>query len=164
MGVNETPALGLRAIVGLIAISVPLFLVLETLVRVYVLAPIYGPLFADIAGLYWPEFDLASLPQRATSWVWILVGVTLAAGLVGLLALRWAVTRALNQAERPAPAAVRDQLILLTSIPQVPGLLATLCFALGADLPVVLGCVGLSMAFVICQGFVGERSLERFAP
>jgi hypothetical protein len=152
---------GLRAIVLLIALSVPILLGVETLVRVYVLGPLYGPLLNDLRALYWPELTTQIIAARATNLAWILVGVTVVAGVVAIVALRWIIRRAsAATGERPTPGKIRDTLLLMTSIPQVPGVVATLCLAGGAELSPVLICVAVSTSFVVVQGFMGERAIE----
>jgi hypothetical protein len=151
---------GLRVVVVLIAISVPIFLGVETLVRVYVLGPLYGPVLADIRALYWPELSTEMIASRATRFAWILIGVTMVAGVVGIMALRRIIRRASDAGEQTPPAKIRDTLLLMTSIPQVPGLLSTLTLAGGGEWLPVLICVGISTGFVIVQGFVGERAIE----
>ena len=58
------------------------------------------------------------------------------------------------------PAKIRDTLLLMTSIPQVPGLLAALALTFDPELLPVALCVAVSTSFVIVQGFLGERMLE----
>jgi hypothetical protein len=164
----------LRAIVLLIAVSVPIWLGLETLIRNYVLRTLYGPLLAELRGHYWPELTPELMADRSTRLAWLLLGVTMLAGIVGVLVLRHVVARgdasatperklsssfASAQSPSPPEAKLRDSLLLLTSIPQVPGLLASLCPLAGAAWTPVLICVALSTAFVVVQGFVGERWL-----
>lgn len=145
----------------LIAISVPIFLGVETLLRVYVLGPLYGPLLAEVRALYWPQVSAEMIAARATGLAWILIGVTVVAGSVGIMLLRGVIRRASSATgERPTPAKIRDTLLLMTSIPQVPGLVSTLCLAGGAEWTPVLICVGVSTSFVVVQGFVGERAIE----
>lgn len=150
---------GLRGIVLLIAVSVPIWLGLETLLRIYVLQPLYGPLLAEVRAVYFPELTPAIMAARSTMIAWVLLGVTVVAGIVGVALLRPVVARG-GQSATPE-AKVRDTLILLTSIPQVPGLLATLCLLGGAAWTPVLACVGVSTVFVVVQGFVGERLLTK---
>lgn len=151
----------LRAVVLLIAATVPLLIGVETLLRVYVLGPLYGPLLTDLRDLYWPELTPEVLAARATGVAWALIVVSAVAGLVGLALLRRTVRRA-SEANAPiTPAKLRDTLLLMTSIPQVPGLLAALTLVLDPDRLPVFICVGVSTSFVIIQGFIGERLLEQ---
>jgi hypothetical protein len=149
--------LGLRGIVLLIALSVPIWLGLETLLRIYVLRPLYGPLLAELRAHYWPELTPEIMADRSTRLAWLLLGVTVLAGIIGVVLLRHVVARGGQSAT--SEAKVRDTLLLLTSIPQVPGLLSTLCLPAGAAWTPVLICVAVSTAFVVVQGFVGERLL-----
>jgi hypothetical protein len=148
---------GLRGITLLIALSVPIFLGVETLLRIYVLQPLYGPLIAELRAHYAPELTPEIVAARSTRIAWVLLGVTVLAGIVGVALLRPVVAR--GGQSGTTEAKVRDTLLLLTSIPQVPGLLATLCLLGGAAWTPVLVCVGVSTGFVVVQGFVGERLL-----
>jgi hypothetical protein len=148
---------GLRGITLLIALSVPIFLGVETLLRIYVLQPLYGPLIAELRAHYAPELTPEIVVARSTRIAWVLLGVTVLAGIVGVALLRPVVAR--GGQSGTTEAKVRDTLLLLTSIPQVPGLLATLCLLGGAAWTPVLVCVGVSTGFVVVQGFVGERLL-----
>jgi hypothetical protein len=154
---KTTSQQGLRALVLLIAVSVPIWLGLETLLRVYVLRPMYGPLIAQLRELYWPELTAEVLADRSTRFAWMLLVVTVLAGILGVVVLRL-VTKRGGQGAAPERK-LRDRLLLMTSIPQVPGLLATLCPPAGAAWTPVLLCVGVSTVFVIVQGHVGERLL-----
>ena len=155
---------GLRVVVVLIAVSVPLFIGVEALLREYVLGPVYGPLVHDLRQLYWPELTDEVLAARATRFCWVMIGVTALAGLVGVALLRRTVRRASQASEPVTPAKIRDTLLLLTSIPQVPGLLAALALAFDPELLPVILCVVVSTSFVVGQGFLGERMLEDMHP
>ena len=137
----------LRLVVLLIAASAPLALGLETLLRRHLLAPIVGP--AELAMVR------TFLSPTLTAAAWALAPVTVAAGAVGLFALRRTVVR--GGSER----VLRDRLLLLTSIPQVPAILATLTFMLGARLAPVLVVMALSTVCVLTMGFVGEAQVRR---
>ena len=147
----STPSL--RAVVVLIAVSAPLALGLETLLRKLVFLPLVGPELREIREFYWPELTDELREAMLTRAAWVLVGVTVLAGIVGVVALRRAARR-----QRTA-SAIRDRVFLLTSIPQVPAILATLCFAFGSQLSPVLVSMAISTAFVLAQGIVGERML-----
>jgi hypothetical protein len=155
---SKTSQLGLRVIVVLIAVSVPLFLAIETALRVWVVGPLYGPVLAELRAFYWPAWTPTRMIATATDAAWILVGVAAVAGIVGVITLRRVVAR--GAAKGLTTKKIRDTLLLLTSIPQVPGLLATLCLIPGARWLPVLVCVAVSTSFVVAQGFIGERALE----
>ncbi|PRP91822.1 hypothetical protein ENSA5_52600 [Enhygromyxa salina] len=157
---------GLRVIVVLIAISVPMLLGIETLLRIHVIGPLYGPILTELRGYYWPELSSELLATRATRLAWILIAVTVVAGIIGIALLHRTVRRATGgEAEEATPEAkVRDTLLLMTSIPQVPGLISTLCLMVGGEPLPVLICVGVSTSFVVAQGFIGERLLESARP
>lgn len=145
--------LSLRVVVLLIAVSAPLALGIETAFRQLVLVPMIGAELRELREFYWPaltdELRRAALTQTA----WVLVGATVLAGALGVALLRRAARRQQDLAE------LRDQLLLLTSIPQVPAILATLCFVFGSSLLPVLISIAISTAFVLAQGLVGERML-----
>lgn len=147
----------LRTVVVLIAASAPLALGLETLLRKLVLAPLMGAELRELREFYWPELTDALREAALTQAAWVLVGVTVLAGVLGVVLLRRAGRR---QSEA---AKVRDSVFLLTSIPQVPAILATLCFAFGAQLLPVLVSMAISTVFVLAQGVLGERMLGRRA-
>ena len=150
----------IRVVVLLIAASVPLFIGVETLLRVYLLEPLYGPLLSDLREFYWPEMTPERQAMRATWVAWASLAAAFVAGFIGIVALRRAVGRAKQSGEAITPAKLRDTLLLLTSIPQIPGLLAALSLAFGPELLPVLLCVATSTGFVIAQGFTSERLLE----
>ena len=132
----STPSL--RAVVVLIAVSAPLALGLETLLRKLVFLPLVGAELREIREFYWPELTDELREAMLTRAAWVLVGVTVLAGIVGVVALRRAGRR-----QRTA-SAIRDRVFLLSSIPQVPAVLATLCFAFGSQLLPVLVSMAIS--------------------
>ncbi|MFO7564137.1 MAG: hypothetical protein R6X02_15940 [Enhygromyxa sp.] len=146
--------LSLRVVVLLIAASAPLALGIEVALRELVLVPMIGAELRELREFFWPaltdELRRATLTQTA----WALVGATMLAGGLGVALLRRAARRERERDE------LRDQLLLLTSIPQVPAVLAILCFAFGSSLPPVLLSMSISTGFVLAQGWVGERLLQ----
>jgi divalent metal cation (Fe/Co/Zn/Cd) transporter len=152
---TEQRPLDLRLVVLVIAISAPLALGVETLMRTQVLAPMLGPSFDEVREFFSPQL---------TRVAWAMVAVTFAAGILGIVITQLAV-RKLARLPDPALRArkLRDRLLLLTSIPQVPAILATLCFTCGARLFPVLVAMVVSTLFVLIQGFVGNWTLERDA-
>ena len=144
----------LRIVVVLIAVSAPLALGLETLLRKLVLVPLMGAELRELREFYWPALTDELRQAVLTEVAWVLVGVTVFAGVLGVMLLRRAGRR------KRTFSGIRDQVFLLTSIPQVPAILATLCFAFGAELLPVLVSMGISTAFVLAQGIVGERLLQ----
>lgn len=162
---STPPPLSLRTIVLLVAVSAPLALGFETLLRVYLFLPLVGAELREVREFYWPELSDEVREAALTNAAWVLVVVCVLAGLLGIALLRRAARRGLAAARESANpsvrarANVRDRMLLLTSIPQVPAILATLCFSFGAQLLPVLCCMGVSTAFVLAQGHVGERAL-----
>ncbi len=164
---TQPSQLPLRAVVLLVAVSAPLALALETVLRNFVIVPMIGPELEEIREFYWPALTDELREAALTHAAWILVGVCALAGVLGVVLLRGAARRGIERARAepnadPAELArieVRDRILLLTSIPQVPAILATLCFAFGSRLLPVLVCMVVSTGFVVAQGLVGERLL-----
>lgn len=148
---TEPPArpLDLRWVVLFIAISAPIALGIETLVRTQVIARILGPSLNEVRGFFSPEL---------TRLAWAMVVATVAAGIFGILVTLMAGRRI---ASEPDPAIrarkLRDRLLLLTSIPQIPAIAATFCFTAGARLFPVMVAMAVSTVFVLIQGFVGQK-------
>lgn len=146
--------LNLRVIVLVIAISAPMAMGLETLARTFILAPAIGPEFDEIREFFSPPL---------TRFAWGLTGACVLAGGVGIALLRRAFAKLESESgrdETTPEGEVRDKLLLLTSIPQIPAILATLCFMLGSSIVPVLVCMAISTVFVLIMGFVGERHLH----
>lgn len=162
------PPVSLRVAVLVIAISAPFALAFETLFRTEILAPILGPDFNMVRGIFSPTL---------TSVAWALVGCTALGGAVGVGVLPASLRRAGVVAPpeaRGVDAPARDarearearekraieRLFLLTSIPQAPAILATFCFTFGALLLPVVIAMALSTLFVLLQGIVAARLLR----
>jgi hypothetical protein len=139
---------------ALVAVSTPLALLLETALRML---------------LFPPEFEevRAWLRPTITPWVWFTPILAAIATLGGLRLQRWYAARqfaALAPAKQTAEgwAAVNfDALMLSTSAPQVPALLATLAFMLGSAAPPVLAAIAVGTAGVLVQGLTLRRPLPR---
>jgi hypothetical protein len=162
---TSASSMSLRAVVVLVAVSAPLALGFETLIRVYLFMPMLGADLAEVRAFFWPELTPAVRIAAATRIAWGLVGASLLAGLLGLGLLRRAAQRA-TLATSPAETArakVRDRMLLLSSVPQIPAILATLCFSFGAELSPVLGSMLVSSAFVLGMGQLGESLLDKLA-
>jgi hypothetical protein len=145
--------LDLRLVVLFIATSAPLALGIETLMRTQVIARILGPSLDEVRGFFSPQL---------TRLAWMMVAATVVAGGLGIMVTQLAVRRI---ASEPDPAIrarkLRDRVLLLTSIPQIPAIFATLCFTAGARLLPVMIAMAVSTAFVLLQGFTGRRTLAR---
>ena len=167
---STSAPMSLRTIVLLVAVSAPLALGFETAIRLGVIMPMMGAEFAEVRAYFWPEFTPAVRIALTTRIAWILAGVSVVAGLLGVALLRRPSWRSLAWArEQPDPAAaarakVRDQMLLLTSIPQIPAILATLCFSFGAAWVPVVTCMVVSTAFVLGMGQLGEHMLVAHGP
>jgi|GEM_PF-1117494 len=158
----------LRRLVPLIALTVPLALALETALRKLVVVPLVGAELEELREFYWPQWTAPAREAALSELAWVLVGATVLAGLLGLVLARRAAGSHAAGSGAPASQSVRnklrDQLLLLASIPQVPAILATLCFSCGARLLPVLISVAVSTAFVLGQGFLGQRLLDGVEP
>jgi hypothetical protein len=173
---SRSTQLSLRQVVPLIALTVPLALGLETVLRKFVFVPLVGADLEELREFYWPQWTAPAREAALSEIAWVLVGVTMLAGLLGLVLARRAARRVVqahagshaagSSAKAPEPVRnkLRDQLLLFASIPQVPAILATLCFSCGARLSPVLISVAVSTAFVLGQGFVGQRLLDAVEP
>lgn len=153
MSTESGRVLDLRLVVLFIAISAPLALGIETLMRTQVIARILGPSLDEVRGFFSPEL---------TRLAWAMVVATVVAGGLGILITQMAARRIATEPDPKIRARkLRDRLLLLTSIPQIPAIFATLCFTAGARLFPVIVAMAVSTAFVLIQGFVGQRTLAR---
>lgn len=151
--------MSLRVAVIVIATSAPLALAFETLFRVHVLGRVFG---SDLAMVR--EF----LSPPLTHAAWVLVFVTVAAGILGVAIMPAALKKADAAAHKAGETGdnarrkrALERLYLLTSIPQVPAILATFCFTFGSHLLPVIVAMALSTIFVLVQGLVTSRLLHR---
>lgn len=128
----------------LIALSTPLALALETVLRGLIMPP---------------DFDRvrAWLAPMLTPWAWATVPLTAVATGIGWWLFGWLEHRGLARAE-PEPSedqrakARFDALILATSAPQLPAILATLLFMMGAPLAPVLVAMTVATLGVVSLG------------
>jgi hypothetical protein len=142
--VARTPA-KTYALLAFIAVSTPLALAVETGLRQL---------------LFPPELEeiRAWLRPTITPWIWVMPALATAAAVAGLWLQRWYAKReffALPKPERTDAAwsdANFDALMLSTSAPQVPALLATIGFMAGAELPPVIAAIAVGTAGVLVQG------------
>jgi hypothetical protein len=142
------------AMLALVAVSTPLALVLETALRML---------------LFPPEFEevRAWLRPTITPWVWVTPVLAAIATLGGLRLQRWYAARQFaalapaKQTDEGWAAANFDALMLSTSAPQVPALLATLAFMLGSAAPPVLAAIAVGTAGVLVQGLTLRHPLPR---
>lgn len=147
--------LDLRLVVVFIAISAPIALGIETLMRTQVVARILGPSLDEVRGFFSPEL---------TRLAWAMVAATVGAGVLGVLLMQLVARRIATEPDPAIRASkLRDRLLLLTSIPQIPAIFATLCFTAGAGILPVLVAMGVSTAFVLIQGFAGAGWVARQA-
>lgn len=148
-----SPRLRLVGVLLLLAASTPLALLLETGLR-RVMFP--------------PEFDEVRLWLRPqiTPWLWIAPLACALALPVGLLVQRALVARSLRRSTtEPTPAARAsaelDALLLATSVPQVPAILATMGFTMGASIEPVVAAMAVATVGILVIGAVGLRRMAR---
>lgn len=141
-----------RLVLGLIAVSTPLALGFETAARRVIMPP-------DFALLR--DFLRPTLEPVA----WALCVLSVLACLGGVALQHWLVQRLVarlppGQDGPEARGRKRvEALYLSTSVPQVPALLATFLFTLGAPLLPVAVNLALATAGVVLQGFA-SRALD----
>jgi len=139
-------------VVAIVAISTPLAIVFETVARRWMMPP---------------EFEevRAWLEPSVTPWMW-LTPFAAALGIpLGLRLQRWLVARNLARIpdHRRSPVteatAVSDAMLLSTSVPQVPAVLATLGLLIGSAPTPVLLATAVATAGVLVIGVVSTRRL-----
>lgn len=132
-------------LLGLICLSTPLALGVETVLRRLMMPPNFDAVRA------WLEPSL-------TPWAWATVPVTVLATLLGWWIFGALRRRALKgrrpgQDEAQARASAQlEAMILATSAPQIPAVAATLLFMMGASLVPVLVAMGVAMLGVLSIG------------
>ncbi len=139
-------------VVAIVAISTPLAVVLESFLRQW---------------MFPPEFEevRAWLEPRVTPWMWITPALSALGTPLGLRLHHWLVRRTLARIpmeRRTAVAeanAVTDALLLSTSVPQVPAVIATLGALIGSALPPVIAATGVATIGVLVIGVVASRRL-----
>lgn len=140
----------LYGLLGLIALSTPLVLVVETGMRRLVMPP-------DFDGVR------AWLSPTLTPWAWATVPATLVATGLGWWLYRVLARRELR-AHRPglteAQARAKaefEALMLASSAPQVPAVAATMLYMLGADVvPVAVSMAGATLGVVSLAAWIGR--------
>ncbi len=147
---SRRPPLGILIV---IAVSTPLALAAETGLR-YLLFP--------------PEFEEVRMWLRPaiTPWMWTASGLAVAFTVLGLKLQRWFVQRRLAQlpADKRTPEAEEkasfDGLMLSSSCPQIPALLATFGFMLGSELLPVAVALAVATVGVLIVGLVLPSAQE----
>jgi len=145
-------------LLAVVALSTPLALVVETGLR----SLIMPPEFEDVRR--WLRSDV-------TPWAWAMAPAAVVATGLGFVLQRRLLGRALRIPKRPGmtEAAAReraelDALMLSTSAPQVPALVATLAFMVGAELLPVLVTVGVATVGVLSLGLTVGRGPHQQSP
>lgn len=140
----------LYGLLGLVALSTPLALVVETGLR-RVMMP--------------PDFDAvrAWLSPTLTPWAWATVPATLVTTVLGWWLYHVLARRELRArrpgltAEQAREKAELEALMLASSAPQVPAVAATLLYMLGADVvPVVVAMGGATLGVLSLGPWIGR--------
>lgn len=137
-------------LLAVIAVSTPFALVVETVMREL---------------LFPPDFELVRewLRPTLTRWAWVTPPLAAAFTLFGLRLHNWYAARQVAKLpqERRTPDAVArahfDALILSTSMPQIPALLATFAFMMGASVTPVVVAMVVATAGVLTLGWLIVR-------
>lgn len=146
------PAPNKYLLLGIVAVSAPLSMAFETMVR----RTLLGANFQTIREFVGPHI---------TPYAWALVGVTVLAIGAGFALHRALLRRGIAKlgARASDPAAVArvelEAMFLSTSAPQLPTLLVTIMFQWGASFTPVAVCMALSTVGVLLLGLVGPRVL-----
>jgi hypothetical protein len=141
-----SPGAKTYALLAAIAVSTPLALAVETGMRIL---------------LFPPEFEELRMLLRPvlTGWMWTTPLLAALATLLGIKLQRWTVQRHLAKLppDGRTPVAVKraefDTLMLSTSVPQVPALVATFGFTMGSALLPVVVAIVVATAGVLLLGF-----------
>jgi hypothetical protein len=140
---------GRLAVLAVVAVSAPISLAMETLLRKIMLPP---------------EFEeLRRLLNEVMTFAnWWVVGLTVAAGVLGIWAGRRVVASIFADPrlgdETARSRRLLDRMMLTTSIPQVPTIFSTLLVMIGSDFLPAFVCMGVSSAFIVAQGLDLERN------
>lgn len=148
VGMPAAKRYGLLAVIGL---SAPIALAFETGIRRLMMPPE----FSDVRAWLSPD---------VTPWAWAMAPAAVVGTALGFGLQRWLIARA---RKTPPPRGVTaeeardrlefDALMLSTSAPQVPAVLATLMFMVGAKLTPVLITMAVATGGVISLGLTVGR-------
>lgn len=141
------------ALTAIIAISAPMSLALESVVRAYVMAPEAE----ELRQFFSPTLTLVA---------WGLAAATIPFGILGAVLRRIWVARLLIQhaageLRKPLARLVLDRFLLSASIPQIPAIAATIVVMLGARMPPAIVAMVGSSAAILVQWVLLERHLHR---
>jgi len=139
-------------IVGVVAVSTPVALLLETVLRQW---------------MFPPEFDevRAWLEPTVTPWVWLTPIASALAIPLGHALQRWLARRNFGQLppHRRNPegqaAAEMDAMLLATSAPQVPAIVATFGLMVGSRVEPVAAAMAVATVGVLVLGVLAARRL-----
>ncbi len=138
----------------LIAVSMPMALVAETYLRKLM----FPPEFEEVRMFLRPSLEAP---------VWSLLSLVALTTWLGTRGQQRRVNRKMaarppeQQTQHFRDKQVLDSLVLFTSLPQVPAILAMLCFMVGASIVPVLANIMASTIGVVVVGLVGLRQAQR---
>ncbi|MGH1341059.1 MAG: hypothetical protein ACRBN8_05880 [Nannocystales bacterium] len=139
---------------ALVALSTPMALVAETYLRQLM----FPPEFDEVRAYLRPSLELP---------VWSLLSLVALTTWFGVRAQARRIERRMaarppeEQTQRFRDKDTFDSLVLFTSLPQIPAILATFCFMFGASLVPVLANMAASTAGVLVVGLSGLRQAQR---
>lgn len=141
-------------ILALVALSTPLALVAETYLR----RLMFPPEFEEVRAFLEPSLELP---------VWSLLSLVVLTTWFGIRGQHRRVKR--RMAARPPEEQTQyfrdkdtfDSLVLFTSLPQVPAILATFCYMVGASLVPVLANMLASTIGVLAVGLLSLRRAQQ---
>ncbi|MBC8071621.1 MAG: hypothetical protein IAG13_25065 [Deltaproteobacteria bacterium] len=142
------------AVLAIVAVSTPLALVIETGLRQVMFPPEF------------PEVRMWLRPT-ITPWMWLAAPLALVVTPLGYRLQAWLVRRALaklppeRRTEHERREQELDALLLSTSVPQFPALLATFGFMFGSELLPVVVAMAAATAGVIAVGVLVARRIPR---
>lgn len=141
MSADGQPGKGL--LIAMTAVAAPIAFGLETVLRLLLLPPEFE------------EFRMLVRPY-VTPVGWLMVGLAVVTGLLGVMFQARLVARAEAKLPPEADTSARDRarlgaFMLAASVPQLPAIFATLTFMFGSELLPALVAVGVSTAAVVVQ-------------
>jgi hypothetical protein len=140
-------------VIAIVAASTPLAVVFETVLRRWLMPPE----FEEVRAWWQPS---------VTPWMWLMPPLALLGIPLGLALQRWLVRRNLARLpqHRRTPAvestAVLDAMLLSTSVPQVPAVVATMGLLVGSKPAPVLLATAVATAGVLVIGVLSSQRLS----
>jgi hypothetical protein len=137
-------------VVLMTVLAAPVALAFETAVRLAV----FPPELSEVRD---------ALRPALTPWAWAIAGLAATLAVVGVVAQKKIVARRvarIPEAERTPERVARARLgafLFAASIPQVPSVIGTVMFTMGASLVPVLVCIGVVTVAVCAQAVMARR-------